>query len=129
MRLYTRTGATAQTDPETGQIYTADEQGGFDFPDDLGERLHRFHIGKQPQWEDEEQRAQRIIDEEMARAKDPATLLAVVQQLAMLAKAAIPAQPAAVEPAAPAAEDAEPATRPAAKRAAKKTAASAPPAE
>lgn len=93
MRLYTRTGATALTDPEYG-MFEADEQGGFEFPDDLGERLHRFHLAKQPLWEDEEQRHQRVVNEEMDRAKDPATLLAVVQQLAMLAKAAIPAQPA-----------------------------------
>lgn len=94
MRLYTRTGATALNDPEYGS-FEADEQGGFEFPDDLGERLHRFHLGKQPLWEDEEQRHQRVVNEEMDRAKDPATLLAVVQQLAMLAKAAIPAQPVA----------------------------------
>jgi hypothetical protein len=92
MRLYTRTGATVLNDPEYG-TFEANDQGAFELPDELAERLHRFHVGKQPLWEDEEQRHQRIVDEEMARAKDPATLLAVVQQLAMLAKAAIPAQP------------------------------------
>lgn len=126
MRLYTRTGATAQTDPDTGEVYEPDEQGGFDFPDELGERLHRFHIGKQRQWEDEEQRHQRIVNEEMERAKDPATLLAVVQQLAMLAKAAIPAQAATATPA-EVADD--PAQKAPARRASKRTASSMPPAD
>jgi hypothetical protein len=88
MRLYTRTGATALTDPETGTEYAADEQGGFNFPEELSERLRRFHIGKQPAWEDDIERQQRLVDEQLERAKDPATLLAVVQQLAQYAQAA-----------------------------------------
>lgn len=122
MRLYTRTGATALNDPEYGG-FEADDQGGFELPDDLAERLLRFHIGKQPLWEDEEQRHTRGVEEEMARAKDPATLLAVVQQLAMLAKAAIPVQ-AAASAVAPAAAEALPieASAPA-KRASKRAAA------
>lgn len=87
MRLYTRTGATALTDPETGTEYEADEQGGFDLPEELSERLHRFHIAKQPAWEDDIERQQRLVDEQLERAKDPATLLEVVQQLAKFAQA------------------------------------------
>lgn len=85
MRLYTRTGATALDDPEYGH-YEADEQGGFTFPDDLSDRLHRFHIGGQPAWETDIERQQRLMDEELERRKDPATLLSVVEQLMQAAQ-------------------------------------------
>lgn len=88
MRLYTRTGATALTDSETGTEYEADERGGFNFPEELSDRLRRFHIGKQPAWEDDIERQQRLVDEQLEQAKDPATLLAVVQQLAQYAQTA-----------------------------------------
>ncbi|MET7944342.1 hypothetical protein [Streptomyces sp. NPDC005302] len=85
MRLYTLTGATALEDPEFGK-YEADEQGGFDFPNELSSRLHNFHVGGKPAWEDDIERQQRLMTEELERRKDPATLLDAVQQIVMAAQ-------------------------------------------
>jgi hypothetical protein len=123
MRLYTRTGATALDDPEYGN-FQADEEGGFDLPDDLSERLHRFHIDGRPAWETDVERQTRLIAEELDRRKDPATLLAAVQQLVAAAQS-LPAQSAAPAPEpvpevpAPITEPV-PAPAPAAKRASKR---------
>ena len=90
MRLYTRTGATALDDPEFGR-FDADDQGAFDLPDELSDRLARFaHCGK-PMWETDVQRQARLMAEEKERASDPATLLAAVQQLVKAAQAVAPA--------------------------------------
>ncbi|MET7746204.1 hypothetical protein [Streptomyces sp. NPDC005385] len=85
MRLYTLTGATALEDPEFGK-YEADEQGGFDFPNELSSRLHSFHVGGKPAWEDDIERQRRLMTEELERRKDPATLLDAVQQIVMAAQ-------------------------------------------
>lgn len=107
MRIYSRTGATLLDHPEVGQI-TADDDGGFDLPHEVAETLLRFGVGGKPLFEDELQRNQRILREEMERRRDPATLMAAMQRLVEATEAA--------------------ADKPAAKRPAKKTAA-APPAE
>jgi hypothetical protein len=98
MRLYTRTGATALDDPEYGH-FDADEQGGFDLPDGLSDRLHAFHWRGQPMWETDIERQHRLNREDVERRKDPATLLSVVEQLMRAAQAAsqAPAPVAAVE--------------------------------
>ncbi|MCI3277652.1 hypothetical protein [Streptomyces cylindrosporus] len=97
MRLYTLTGATA-LDAEEGH-FEADEQGGFDFPDELSDQLHAFHVGGKPQWETDVERQQRLLAEELERRKDPATLLAAVEKLVSAAEATpAPEEP----PAAPA---------------------------
>jgi hypothetical protein len=93
MRLYTRTGATALDDPEYGH-FEANPDGGFDFPDDLSDRLHRFHSGGQPMWETDVERQHRLISEEAARRADPATLLAAVEQLVKAAQATATPPPA-----------------------------------
>jgi hypothetical protein len=103
MRLYTRTGATAVADPQHGQ-FKAGQDGGFDLPDALGQRLHGFHIDGQPLWETDIERQHRLIAEEMERRKDPATLLDAVQQLVQAAQAASAAQAAQAD--APAAKPA-----------------------
>lgn len=126
MRLYSRTGATVHTDSEFGR-FEADADGVFDVPEELGERMRRFHVDKQPMWEDSIERQQRLIDEDMQNAQNPATLLAVLQQLAR----ALPPVPA-VATAVPAAVSETPATAEASTLAARqprKRAASKPPAE
>jgi hypothetical protein len=116
MRLYTRTGATALDDPETGIHYEADEQGGFDFPNELSDRLHGFCVGGKPLWETDVERQHRLMAEELERRRDPATLMEAVQQLVNAAKA--PSEPAPAE------------SKPTpAKRASKRAASSKPPAE
>ena len=80
MRLYSRTGATAVDDG--GEHYAAvDDAGGFDFPEDVGARLHAFHAGGKPLWEDSIERQARLMGEERERRADPATLLAAVEKL------------------------------------------------
>ncbi|MER6350665.1 hypothetical protein ABT186_02115 [Streptomyces sp. NPDC001634] len=104
MRLYTRTGATALDDPEYGH-FDADKEGGFDFPDDLSDRLHGFCVGGQPMWETDIERQHRQVFEEMERRKDPATLLSAVEQLVRAAQATAVAETRAdpaPEPAKPA---------------------------
>jgi hypothetical protein len=96
MRLYTRTGATALDDAEYGTFH-ADENGGFDFPDDVSDRLQGFHLGGQPMWETDTERQRRLVIEEMDRRKDPATLLSAVEQLVRAAQATAALTPAVAE--------------------------------
>lgn len=80
MRLYSRTGAVALDDPDHGH-FDADDQGGFDFPEPLSERLRRFHAPSGPLWESEAERQQRLVGEERARSQDPGVMLALMQRL------------------------------------------------
>jgi hypothetical protein len=94
MRLYSRTGATAVNDG--GKHYTpADDAGGFDFPEDVAARLHSFHAGGKPLWEDSIERQARLVGEERERRADPATLLAAVEKLVAQAEATPSGKPAA----------------------------------
>lgn len=124
MRLYTRTGAIALTDPETGRIYEASPDGGFDFPDDLSDSLHRFAVRGRPMWETDIERQRRLIGEEQERRKDPATLLSAVEQILNAAKVAqavsVPSAPAGVAPASPPEDEPAPASKQPRKRAAAK---------
>ncbi len=97
MRLYSRMNAAAVDDPEHGH-FEPGEDGGFDFPDALSDRLQRFHHRGKPAWEADEQRAQRMHGEEMARRRDPESLYTAVsgiseltRQLAELQLGSIPA--------------------------------------
>lgn len=100
MRLYTRTGATALTDPATGIVYEPDEQGGFDFPDDLSDQLHKFAVRGKPMWESDVERQRRLGHEEMQRRRDPASLYDAVAQLMQAAQqATVVSAPSVAEPA------------------------------
>ncbi|MBP5926693.1 hypothetical protein F3K32_42565 [Streptomyces sp. LBUM 1483] len=95
MRLYSRTGVTALDDPEFG-TFTANADGGFDFPDEVSDRVHGFHLHGQPMWETDIERQRRLVTEEIESRKDPATLLSAVEQLVRAAQATAaltPAQP------------------------------------
>lgn len=94
MRLYPRMGQKAVADPEYGR-YAADEEdearrpdhnGGFDFPDELSDRLVRFHHRGHPMWETAEQRNVRVQGEEHARRRDPETLYGAVEDIANITK-------------------------------------------
>ncbi|MDX3672715.1 hypothetical protein [Streptomyces europaeiscabiei] len=98
MRLYSRTGVTALDDPEFGTFH-ANEDGGFDFPDEVSDRLHGFHLHGQPMWETDVERQRRLVTEELERRKDPATLLNAVEQLVRAAQATTALTP--VQPAVP----------------------------
>ena len=95
MRLYTRTGAVALDDPEYGH-FEAGPDGGFDFPDELSDRLHKFAIRGKPAWETDIERQHRLMAEELERRRDPATLMEAVQQLVNAARTV--SQPSDPEP-------------------------------
>jgi hypothetical protein len=80
MRLYTLTGASALDDPDYGH-FEADDQGGFDFPNEVSDKLHRFHVDGRSAWETDIERQNRLMAEELERRKDPATLLEAVEML------------------------------------------------
>jgi hypothetical protein len=88
MQIYSRTGAVALADPEYGQ-FAADDDGGFDLPEDLAVRMLSFHgPGGKPAWETDIQRQARTSAEELDRIRDPATMYAAVRQLVDAATAA-----------------------------------------
>ena len=93
MRLYSLTGATAVDDAEFGHISPADD-GGFDLPGPLADRLHRTAIRGVRQWEDAIERQRRLIAEELERRRDPAALLTAVEQIIAAGKVAGQATPA-----------------------------------
>ena len=87
MRLYPMADVGAVDDPEFGHIDPEDD-GGFDFPGPLADRLHGVAVRGQRQWENSIERQRRLILEEQARRADPATLLAAVEQLVKAGQAA-----------------------------------------
>jgi hypothetical protein len=80
MRLYPMDDVGAVDDPEFGHLVPEDD-GGFDLPGPLADRLHSTHVRGQRQWETSIERQHRLIQEEAARRADPATLLAAVEKL------------------------------------------------
>ena len=122
MRLYSRTGQTVLNDPEYG-TFEVDPNGGFEFPEDLGERVHAFHIGGKPAWETDVERQRRLAQEELDRRRDPATLMDAVQQLVNAAAAVTPT----ATPQAPVVESPAPTVK--TTRTRKSAASSTPPAE
>jgi hypothetical protein len=95
VRLYSLNAATAVDDG--GQHYEPADDGGFDFPDALGGRLHSSAVRGVKLWETDIERQRRLIADEAARRRDPATLLEAVEQIIMAAQGGAPAKP---EPAA-----------------------------
>lgn len=91
MRLYSRTDTGAVE--HDGVHYEPEGDGGFEFPEDVGEQLHSFHTGGKPQWETQIERQARLMNEEMERRKDPATLLSAVEQIVNAAQATKKAEP------------------------------------
>jgi hypothetical protein len=84
MRLYSRTDVASVT--HGGTRYTPADDGGFDLPPDVTDLLHSSAVGGQKQWETSIERQRRQVAEEMERRKDPATLLAAVEQIMALAE-------------------------------------------
>lgn len=100
MRLYNTEGATQVDDPEFGTI-KPDATGAFNgLPDPMYAKL----FGR-PGWENDEQRAARLVAEQQEKLRDPATMLAELQKMtasqgeltAILANAFAAAQAPAVE--------------------------------
>ena len=86
MRLYPRRAGTDQV--KHGDVtYTPASDGGFDFPDEVSDQLHRFAVRGERLWEDSTERHRRILAEEMDRRRDPAELYAAVAKIAAAADA------------------------------------------
>lgn len=94
MRLYSLTNASGVDDPEYGHIAPEDD-GGFDFPDDLSDRLIRVHLRGRKMWETEIERQQRLNLAEQQRLRDPATLYDAMERLIAATTAATAANAAA----------------------------------
>lgn len=81
MRLYTLTGATSVSNEDHGTFDVDPKTGAIEVPEALGRILHNVFLAGKRAWEDDVERAKRLADEELARRKDPATLLAAVEAL------------------------------------------------
>ena len=79
MILYTLIGHSFISDPEFGDFELEDGQ--VEVPEELGRRLHSTHIEGKPVWETSGERHERLVREEDARRRDPASLLAAVEAL------------------------------------------------
>lgn len=113
MRLYSQVGADSHVTPD-GTRYTPDDVGGFDFSDEVSDLIGGFAVKGRRLWETETERADRMHGMEMARRRDPSSLLAamednaaltrkVTELMTMLAQAQLAQAPAAAEvPAVPA---------------------------
>lgn len=97
MRLYPRTGRIPAIDDDQHGHFEPGEDGGFDLPGELAERLHAVHVRKQPLFEYDIERDARLHGEETDRRRDPQSLYNAVAELVGLAKQAGAAQ--ASEPA------------------------------
>jgi hypothetical protein len=86
MRLHSLTDAIAVDDPVYGHFEPDPVHGGFDLPDELAERLHRFHVRKRRAWETEIERDERTHGEEHDRRRDPETLYNAVAEIANATK-------------------------------------------
>ena len=80
MRLYSTTGVTHLSNEDHGD-FEVDEDGGFELPHELGEQLRNTHIGGQKAWEDDGERSLRLVAEEDARRRDPASMYELMEKL------------------------------------------------
>ena len=96
MRLYSRIDANAVS--HAGQLYKPGDEGAFDVPEHIGRELVTFHAGGRPLWETDISRQNRLIGDEMARRKDPATLYEAVELILKAAQAATSPEPQAKTP-------------------------------
>lgn len=86
MRLYSLAGAIAHEDPEYGHFEPDPDDGSFNFPDDVSDVLATTGVKGRKLWETEEDRAGRLHGLELARRRDPASMLEVMEQNAALTK-------------------------------------------
>lgn len=97
--LFSRISAGSVRDPEYGDFEPREEDGAFDFPDELSERLHRVHFRGRAAWETAEERVRRLHGEESDRRRDPESLYTAVSEIAAVTKHLAGLQPApAVQP-------------------------------
>lgn len=81
MKLYSKFGADSIESPEFG-VFEADADGAIEVPEALGLFLHNQSVNGEKAWEDDAERAARLVAEEHARRSDPAYLATIVEELA-----------------------------------------------
>jgi hypothetical protein len=86
MRLYSLIGAIAHEDPGYGHFEADPDDGSFTFPDDVSDVLATTGVKGRKLWETEEDRAGRLHGMEMARRRDPASMLEVMETNAALTR-------------------------------------------
>jgi hypothetical protein len=86
MRLYSLIGAIAHEDPGYGHFEADPDDGSFDFPDDVSDVLATTGVKGRKLWETEEDRAGRLHGLEMARRRDPASMLSAMEENAALVR-------------------------------------------
>jgi hypothetical protein len=84
--LYSQIGADAHVDPEYGRFAPDPQTGAFHFPDEVSDRLESFAVKGRKLWETEETRAERLHGVELARRRDPASMLTVMEENAALVR-------------------------------------------
>jgi hypothetical protein len=106
--LYSLIGATGHEEPGW-QYYKPDpeQDGAFAFPDDVSDRLHKFGARGKKLWETSEEHRARLHEADSARAADPRSLYAAVQEIADLAKTLAGLREAPAPAPVPAADPAE----------------------
>ena len=80
MKLYSLTGATSVGRDDVGD-FDADVDGAVEVPEDFGVFLRDNHPGGVKAWEDEPERHARLVAEEEARRRDPASAYDLLAQL------------------------------------------------
>jgi hypothetical protein len=80
MDLYSRVGADQHVDPN-GTRYAPDpETGAFHFPDEVSDLIGGFAVRGKKLWESETERAERMHGLDLARRRDPATMLTMQEE-------------------------------------------------
>ncbi len=85
MRLYSLVGADSHVTPD-GTRYIPDEAGGFDFPDEVSDPIEGCAVKGKRLWETEADRVERLHGMEMARRRDPASMLTAMEENAALTR-------------------------------------------
>lgn len=113
MDLYSLAGADSHVDADGNRFEPDPETGAFHFPDEVADVIGGFAVRGRKLWETEEQRAERMHGLDLARRRDPATMLTMQEEnVALMRKLTeLTAQLAAFQlgqaaPAAPAPADA-----------------------
>jgi hypothetical protein len=85
MRLYSLVGADSHVTPD-GTRYAPDDAGGFDFPDEVSDPIEGCAVKGKRLWESEPDRVERLHGMEMARRRDPASMLTAMEENAALTR-------------------------------------------
>jgi hypothetical protein len=80
VKLHTLNDAAAVHDGE--DTYKVGADGTVEVPHALGERLRDTHIGGEKQWEDSIEQQNRLLEEELARRRDPASAYELLAKIA-----------------------------------------------